>query len=392
MVRLLILILIIFAGLFVGPLLQDQKGYVLIALNDWTIESSLVVMVMVILVFYALLQFLEWGLVNILTMWGRTRHWFGGRRQRIAQQKTLESVLQLASGQYIAAEMNSVKNVKFSDLPLLNYLTAANAAQRLGNTEKRDIYLAAASDLDADSLALQSTRLRLQIESKAFDSALQWMQEQDSKTLNKIEIMRFTYLVYAHFEQWKFLQPLLPALLKQTVIDEQQCIELQNDCDSGLLTAAAKDGLNSLKNHYKGLDRKIRNNIDIFAKYAKLSIELNGFDEIEKELFKKLTKQVNKSLIVALSSVGEEESVRVSEQLIALSSRYPDNVDLMQVIAQLLIKSRHWPLAKEWLTKALEIKPSIVIFHKLALVQQELGEQSGALNSYQKAVQLMELP
>ena len=64
MIRLLILALIVFTGLLVGPMLIDQKGYVLIAVNDWTIETSVVVMVMMMLVFYALLQLLEWSVVN----------------------------------------------------------------------------------------------------------------------------------------------------------------------------------------------------------------------------------------------------------------------------------------------------------------------------------------
>ncbi|NRA69732.1 MAG: hypothetical protein HRU24_01830 [Gammaproteobacteria bacterium] len=388
MIRLLILALIVFTGLLVGPMLIDQKGYVLIAVNDWTIETSVVVMVMMMLVFYALLQLLEWSIVNTLTFWGRTRNWFGWRRQKIAREKTLVSVLDLAQGDFSIAEKNSARNARLSEKPLLNYLTAAQAAQQQGKIEQRDHYLQCADDLDDGQLAVDTTRLKLHIDADEYQQALDWLSNQTHDTLRQKSILRYAYLVYVKLERWEWLLSLLPAVQKQQIIDQETAEKLFQDCHRGMLQQAATQGLPALKDYYQSLSRKMRNDIDVFTDYAKFVIMQGGLADVETLIFKRLRKKFDLSLLQTLETVSVEESERIYEDVAQLTRQYPAQVAVFTLAGRFSIGMNHWPKAKEWFTLATAIEPTQTNYQCLALAQAKLGENNGALTHYQRAIEM----
>jgi len=364
---------------------MDQKGYVLIAFNDWTIESSVVVLVMVIFLFYAGLQLLEWAVVNLLSLWGRTRHWFGWRRHQLAREKTLSSLLDLASGRFDLAEKNSARYANLSDQPILNYLTAANAAQRLGKKQQRDKYLESAALIDSDDSALIVTRLKLLVDEQEFEAAATWLAQQPV-TSKQPQLMRLALQVYQATAQWELVLPLVHPLLKQQQISQQQCLQFEVEAHCGLLGNIAQQDIEKLTPAFKDLSRKLRNNIDIFTHYAKLNIKSDRYDVVEDEIFKRLRKNMHCALIALLSEVPEEAAQLSSDKLIALEKQYPQEVMIPQTIARLLSKLRCWEQTKVWTLKAIELAPSAGLYHQLAHAQQELGEKNGALSSYNNAL------
>jgi len=388
MVRLLLVAITIAAalclGLYFGPMLMDQKGYVLIAVNEWTIETNVVVLVMLIIIFYALLQISEWIIANTWSMWGRTRHWFGWRKHRLAQQKTLSSLLDLAGGRFELAEKNSARYAPFSDQPMLNYLTAANAAQQLGKIKQRDKYLDNAAALDANDSALVVTRLAmLSSDTDAINTA-NWLASLDADVLNKPEVLNSALTVYQQAKQWPLVLDSAVRLHKSKQITAQAFDEIVVEAHCALLEQAAAKDLESVNQYFNQLKRKYRNSIDIFSCYAKLVINLGGFELVETRLFKLLSKPHNIGLALLLIDVKQAEACH--ERLLSLESIHGENVIFSATIAALYQQRRQWQQAKDWYQKALEIEPTANRYHQLAIVQQELGEKNGALMSFTKAL------
>jgi len=384
MVRLLLLAIIIAAGLFLGPILTDQKGYVLIAVDDWTIETSIVVLVMVIIVFYACLQLAEWAVINTVSLWGRTRHWFGWRRHQLAQEKTLSSLLDLAGGRFEMAEKDSSRYAKLSDQPMLNYLTAANAAQKLGKIAQRDKYLESATLLDSEDSALVATRLRMLIDDSDAIAATAWLATLSAPVLNKPEILALALPVYQQAKQWSLVLPSATKLYKAKLITSEQFDKITWQCHQALLEEAAEIGRVELHDYYNALSRKLRNNIDIFTHYANLVINAGGFNEIETSFFKLLRKDVNFNLIPLLVKANDSKSN--SDKLLSLEQKFTKYAVFHSTLADLFADLRQWQEAKSRYQQALELEPSASLYHKLALAQQELGEKNGALESFNKAL------
>jgi len=385
MIRLLLLVLIVCLGIVVGPSLVGHDSYVLIAINGWTIETSIMVMTMIVIAFYAILQFSEWALINTLAMWGRTRHWFGWRKERIAQKKTLDGVLEYAAGHFSQAEQLSMNHIKHSKTPLLNYFTAINAAATQGKKQQRDDYLKQALLTDESNTALLATKLRFMIEDKDFASAEQWLLKQPDKILHHVDILPFSFVIHRHVSDWTRVLKINDLLLKQKLHTPIEHDSSQRHCYIGLFHQASEAGFDSGQKYYKSIPRKYRNHIDIFCEYAKLSIKCDQHHLIEKELFQRLSKHLDSALLTVLNEASTKLTKDWSERLINLN-KYQQDVAFIDVITMYYQLDRQWKLAKAWLLTAIELKPTAARFEKLAQIQQELGETSGALESFNRAL------
>jgi HemY protein len=385
MIRLLLLVLVVFLGVLIGPSLVGTDSYVLVAINGWTLETSLVVMAMMITVFYGILQFAEWALINTLAMWGRTRHWFGWRKERIAEQKTLDGVLEYAAGHFAHAEKLSVTHIEHSKTPLLNYFTAINAAAIQGKTQQRDEYLDQALLSDASNIALLATKLRFMVEDNAFEDAKNWLITQPDVIAYHVDILPLNLVINKSLNAWDEVIKLNNLLLKhklQTPIEHES---LLRRCYIGLLHMASQESFEKAQQYHKAIPRKNRNHVDIFSEYAKLSIKYKQSALIEKELFQRLSKQLDNVLLTVLNELDAKCAKVWCERLVNLN-KYHQDVDFLDAVIHLYIVDRQWKLAKDWLFKAITITPNSVRFETLAKIQQELGEGSGALESFNKAL------
>jgi len=385
MIRLLLLVFIIFLGLLIGPSLVGHDSYVLISMNGWTIETSIVVMTMMVIAFYALLQFAEWALINTLKMWGRTRHWFGWRKERIAEKKTLDGVLEYAAGHFDQAEQLSITHIKHSKTPLLNYFTAINAAATQGKRQQRDEYLAQALLSDESNTALLATKLRFMTEDEDFVSAQQWLSTQPDNISLHVDILPLSLVIQRHMKDWTQVLKINELLFKKKLITPIEYESSKRHCYIGLFNQASAAGFDSGQKYYKSIPRKYRNHIDIFCEYAKLSIKGDQYHLIEKELFQRLSKQLDSALLIVLHEASPKLAKEWCERLINLK-KYQQDVAFLDVITLLYKIDRQWKQAKTWLLKAIEIKPTAKRFETLAQIQQELGEGSGALESFNNAL------
>ncbi|MGL5975072.1 MAG: heme biosynthesis HemY N-terminal domain-containing protein, partial [Aeromonas sobria] len=172
MIRIIILVAVMVAGLIFGPQASGNKGYVLIALGNYTIESSVTSAVILAVLFYGALLLIEWLLGRVFGLRRKTQGWYGSRRRRKANQQTVAATLAMAEGHYSQAEKLMIKGASNSDTPLLNYLSAAKAAQARGDDARRDQYLQKAQEENPKAeLALTLTQTQLQIEQGQYDTA-----------------------------------------------------------------------------------------------------------------------------------------------------------------------------------------------------------------------------
>lgn len=89
MIKALIFLGIILIGLCISPWIVGNTGYVYIAAGDYQLETSLVFGIIMLIVFYALFQVLEWLVITVINLLLRSRfipqHW----RRRSAKKHSL---------------------------------------------------------------------------------------------------------------------------------------------------------------------------------------------------------------------------------------------------------------------------------------------------------------
>ena len=122
MKHLLAFFAIIFLAVVAGLLAHDDTGYVLFGRGYTTMEMSLTLfLVLLILSYifgYALLRFIvrTWGMPE------QIKHWRYSQQHKKARKISLQGLIDLSQGQWKKAERLLIRSVKNSDMPLLNYL------------------------------------------------------------------------------------------------------------------------------------------------------------------------------------------------------------------------------------------------------------------------------
>jgi len=126
-----ILLAVLIAGLLVGPYWSGSTGYVLIAIGNWTIETSIVAALVMLVVLGIVLRAVLRTLLLVVrkTKWGL--RWFGERKHNKAQQAFEQGAQLLVNGDPSAASQAFGSSWGLVKQPLTATF-AAYAAQQAG--------------------------------------------------------------------------------------------------------------------------------------------------------------------------------------------------------------------------------------------------------------------
>lgn len=142
MKRLLVVVLLFLTAVALSPVLIGEKGYILIAMGDLTIESTVVTAsIMLILSFVALLMVLKFfrgGLNFSFAAWNKIA--FASRRKAVRDLN--KGIAAYVLGDYKQAEHLLAKSAEASSFEHIAYLIAADAAQKQALRPNTDHYLA----------------------------------------------------------------------------------------------------------------------------------------------------------------------------------------------------------------------------------------------------------
>ncbi|NDH67916.1 MAG: protoporphyrinogen oxidase, partial [Gammaproteobacteria bacterium] len=140
-IRLIAAFGVLLLSMYLGIWLQRDPGYVLIMFQHWTIESSFWVAILAIIILLIVLQLGFSIIKSISSMPQYLLQWRATHRLSRAQAKTKRGLIEFGEGQWQTAKKHLIAGAANTDQPLVNYLTAAKAAEKLGDHHLRDHYL-----------------------------------------------------------------------------------------------------------------------------------------------------------------------------------------------------------------------------------------------------------
>ncbi|WP_421284081.1 heme biosynthesis HemY N-terminal domain-containing protein [Aeromonas veronii] len=384
MIRIIILVAVMVAGLIFGPQASGNKGYVLIALGNYTIESSVTSAVILAVLFYGALLIVEWLLGRVFGLRRKTLGWYGSRRRRKANQQTVAATLAMAEGYYSQAEKLLIKGASNSDTPLLNYLSAAKAAQARGDDARRDQYLQKAQEENPKAeLALTLTQTQLQIEQGQYDTALAMLES--VYALNPRHPMVLDQLRQVHLarQDWSALCDLIPTLHKVGKLTPKQEEDLLQQAWSGRLQQAA-GSLETLKAVWQDLPRKLRLEPELLACYGDLLRQLGADGEAATLWQEALRKQPMPQLLARLPKLKLDSY----QPLLALLQKQQGQPDVDTALAQLYLLAGQLDDAQKLLEQEVERAPSAAAYHALGQLMDKRRLTNKANEYYRQALEL----
>lgn len=379
MIRLFLLLVVIGAAMVCGPLLAGNKGYVLIAIGDYTIEMTVISAGILALLLYGVLWCTERLLLRLFHIKGSTRRWFSERRRRKARERTLAGTLALAEGQFQQAETLMRKSAPDSDQALLNYLSAAEAAQAQGQTERRDAYLQqAAEQHPRASLAVSLIRARLLLRQKQFSEAETLLQNLDQAHPQHAVIQQLLKECYLALGHWSQLLALLPQLSKRKQLSADELQQLQQQIYPPLFTeraaSAGRDGVMAL---WQELPRALRQDATTQAAAATALIGLGDEVQAQEILLEGVRRALSPSLLAVVPQL-QQPAPKLLAQLQKSEQSAEPSADLLQAIGILLLRQREMERAQTYLERAVALQPQATAYRALAelMEQQRLFEKA----------------
>ena len=379
---------------------EAGAGYIQIIYRDWTIETSLVVFVALMLLLFAVCY-------GILRVWATARR-FPKRWRELQAQRQLNKarsgltngLVRLSEGAWTEAEQLLTQHAEHSDAPILNYLAAARAAQELGAETRRDIYLNLAQQSKPENtFAVELSQARLQFDYKQPQQALDTLLNLDSATRRHAPVLKLFMKVYSELQQWESLIDLLPHLRKANIINEAQSDALERNAYTQLLARAASvpgrvdattdQDATALLKAWQQVPPKVRAYENVISEYVRGLINKGLSDQAELALHEIINKEWNENLVHLYGLAAGVDSAKQLARAELWLNKHESNAMLLLTLGRLCLRTRLWGKARRYLEASVMATPHPEAYHTLAQLLERLGEHEKALDCYRKGLGLI---
>lgn len=389
MIRLGMIFLLFLASIWLGIQLSHDPGYLLLTLNHWSIETTLwVALIGLIFAFFLLHGLLILG-SKISKSPTTFRQWQDKRRALKAQAKTRQGLIEFSEGYWSAARNHLIKALPDTDSPLLNYLTAARAAQEMGDNQLRDDYLREAQQSMPDAkIAVELTQAQLQLANQQWEQALATLRHLQDLAPKHPYVLKLLMHLYKEVKDWPQLIALLPELKQNQVISKPAFERLRQQSYLQAISDLVKQGqVEPLTKMIAALPKTLVNDPQLMAEYCRFLIKQDQHQQAESILRRCLRKNYDEQLISLYGQVKESERQLAFAE--ALLKKQPHSAQLYLCLGRLSLNNHLWGKARTYFEKSIHLEASPEAYAELGKLLEGLSDQPGACAAYRQGLILV---
>ncbi len=368
--------------------MANDRGYVLISFLGFNFESSVPALVLVLILIYILIR----GIIYLFRAPRKFGQAVSAQRQHRARRKLNRGLIEMAEGNWKKGEAMLAQGAKSGDMPLLNYLNAAKAAQLQGEHERRDNWLMLAYEQEPDaSTAVLLTQAELQMAHEQYEEALATLRkvEDGNPKLTHAKVMMGS--IYEKLGDWDSLYELLPMLRKIKKSPAMNDITRLIGAASRhqLVTAGNNADKAAVNKIWNGLSLAARKETDLVSCYARALCDCGDHSNAEQVVNKAMGNQWSAELATLYGNIetdAPKKQLAVAESW--LQSRGDDS-SLLIACARLAMRSELWGKARSYLESSLSIDPRPHAYQLYGELLTQLGETDSAAAAFRQGLALM---
>ncbi|MFK8029995.1 MAG: heme biosynthesis HemY N-terminal domain-containing protein [Gammaproteobacteria bacterium] len=385
---LVLLFLAILASVLTHFVMQEDRGYVLISFLGLTVETSVPVLIMSIALIYLLIRLV----IYIFRAPRKFGQAVSAQRQQRARRKLNRGLIEMAEGNWKKGESMLAQGAKSGEMPLLNYINAAKAAQLQGEHERRDNWLMLAYEQDPEaSTAVLLTQAELQIGHEQYEEALATLRKVEDSNPKHTHAKVLMGTIYEKLGDWDSLYALLPELKKikksPAMNDITRLIAAASRHQ--LIAAGTKGDKSTVNKTWNGLTLAARKETELVSCYARALCDCKDHNAAEQVVKKAMGNQWSAQLA---SLYGNIETDAPKKQLAVaeswLQSRGDDS-SLLIACARLAMRSELWGKARSYLESSLSIDPQPHAYQIYGELLTQLGETDNAAAAFRQGLAQM---
>ncbi|MEQ6886337.1 heme biosynthesis HemY N-terminal domain-containing protein [Salicola sp. Rm-C-2C1-2] len=393
---LIVLLVALPAGTLLSLGIAEDPGYIRVSIGSWLVETNFWVGVSLAVLAALLLHWLLDMLRGLRLSPGAMGQWVRNTGRRRSRRVTTRGLLELAEGNWGRARKLLESGAGNAETPLINYLSAAEAAHQQGDQEEADRFLRLAWESTAGSdLAVGLTQARLQLNAERNEKALATLLRLRRKAPNHPHVMRQLANVYRNLEDWQALSELLPELRRHAALDESSLNELEQEVWLNVLDQAAERlerqpaeqrNLDHLDRVWDQLPPARRKDESVVHHYADHLARL-GAESRAESLLRKVLRQNWSDLLVNL--YGRIRGARADEQLLMAENwlhQRPNNPELLLALGRISLRNQLWGKAREYLETSLSVRHSQETAAELCRLYAHLGRYEDSVRLLRQGV------
>lgn len=400
----LILLVILGAGAFVGELMIQDSGYVLIAYNQTTIETSLWVLLVALLITFIVLHWV----INVITHTKlpttKLKAWKDHRNHLISRRKTLKGLTSLSEGNWAQAQKQLAQAAERSDLPLVNYLAAARAAHEQNNEQATDELLQKARNSTPEAeVTVAISQAEIQLSRGQLEPCLATLLRLRTLAPKNTYVMKLLKDIYLRLNDWQALSKLIPILRKHQALKEDELSQLSRDCYGQLLEESINklpvetsndDRLKALGKAWNDLPSDLSRDGDLVQRYTELLVSLGAESRAEQSLKDLLKRNWDDKLVNLYGRLSGENAKKQLDTARGWLKSHDDSPSLQLTLGRLSMRNQHWGQAVKYFEQSLALDPSSETLAELARLLRHLGDNDRAQVLLQQNLNLVasELP
>ncbi len=395
----LLLLLILVAGAWIGEKMIKDSGYVLIAYDQTTIETSLWVLLIVSLVSFIIGHWL----VNLITHTrlptAKLQTWREHRNQRISRRKTLKGLTLLSEGNWAQAQKQLAQAAEKSDLPLINYLSAARAAHEQNDEQATDDLLQKArSSTPEAEVTVAISQAEIQLSRGQLEPCLATLLRLRSLAPKNTYVMKLLKDIYLRLDDWQELSKLIPTLSKHQALKDEELTELSRQCFSQLLDdsvnkhpveASEDDRLKALGKAWHDLPKDQSRDGDLVQHYTELLVSLGAESRAEQNLRDLIKRNWDEKLVNLYGRVNGDNAKKQLDNARNWLKSHAESPALLLTLGRLSLRNQHWGQAVKYFEQSLELEPRSETLAELARLLRHLGEPDRAQALLQQNLNLV---
>jgi len=381
-ILLLILALVIASGL--AYQVHHDPGYALLTYGQASIETSLAVLLFLTLLAFIGFYFILRTILRVKATPKVIGKWNEKRKQTRSTKEINKGLIDSAEGNWQRSEKLLVKHAEQSDTPLLNYLSAAHAAQSQHAYNRRDEYLFKAGEALPDQIhAIHLTRAKLQLAAGQFEQALASLLQLKTATPSHPIVLTLLMKTHQQLNEWEALYHLLPAIKNNRKIPQEEWQAIEKNTLTQLFKYPSNTTQHDLNAVWNSLDKKQKSNPDYLIPYVSQLIQ-KGEDKLaEKILINGLNVQTNEALLSLYTQLNTSSDKKL-QQLEKWLNKQTNSPELLNTLAQLCLEQKQWGRAKSYLDDSIALQPTSFAYLLLGQTYEQLGEPIDITNANYK--------
>ena len=395
----LLLVIVLVAGTYVGQLMVKDPGYVLIAYNNTTVETSLWVLLIALVLAFVAFHIV----VNLFTHTklptARLKAWKDGRNQQISRRKTLKGLTSLSEGNWAQAQKQLAQAAERSDLPLINYLAAARAAHEQNNEQATDELLQKARSTTPEAeVTVAISQAEIQLSRGQLEPCLATLLRLRTLAPKNTYVMKLLKDIYLRLNDWQQLSKLIPILRKHQALKDDELSELSRQCYSKLLDESLQnlpvetsdeERLKTLGRTWHDLPAEQTRDGDLVQRYTELLVSLGAESRAEQNLRDLIKRNWDEKLVTLYGRVNGENAKKQLDNARGWLKSHAESPALLLTLGRLSLRNEHWGQAVKYFEQSLDIEPNSETLAELARLLRHLGDGERAQTLLQQNLNLV---